>query len=44
MQRYYKMLGVGVPKGAVQAKMTLEGLDASVLDNPDALFVTPLST
>jgi hypothetical protein len=36
--KYFKMLAVGVPHGAVFNKMKLEGLNAAVLDAPDAPF------
>ena len=34
--KYFKMLKMGVPLQAVKNKMKGEGLDDSVLDNPDA--------
>ncbi|XP_022293437.2 WASH complex subunit 3-like [Crassostrea virginica] len=34
--RFFKMLQVGVPEPAVKNKMRAEGLDPSLLDNPDA--------
>ena len=34
--KYFKMLKMGVPMQAVKNKMKAEGLDDSVLDNPDA--------
>ena len=34
--KYFKMLKMGVPLQAVKNKMKAEGLDDSVLDNPDA--------
>ena len=34
--KYFKMLKMGVPIQAVKNKMKAEGLDDSVLDNPDA--------
>ncbi|XP_014470294.1 PREDICTED: WASH complex subunit CCDC53 homolog [Dinoponera quadriceps] len=33
-EKYFKMIHFGVPKQAVKLKMEQEGLDASVLDNP----------
>src|SRR3546814_256925 len=33
-QKYFKMLKVGLPAAAVKAKMALEGLDQSVIDQP----------
>ena len=35
-QNVLKMLNFGVPRQAVMNKMTCEGLDASLLDTPDA--------
>ena len=34
--RFFKMLAVGVPHGAVRNKMALEGLSPDLLDTPDA--------
>eukprot|EP00294_Goniomonas_avonlea_P012048 CAMPEP_0114554008 /NCGR_PEP_ID=MMETSP0114-20121206/7977_1 /TAXON_ID=31324 /ORGANISM="Goniomonas sp, Strain m" /LENGTH=197 /DNA_ID=CAMNT_0001739019 /DNA_START=13 /DNA_END=606 /DNA_ORIENTATION=- len=34
--KYFKMVKVGVPPPVVMQKMALEGLDASLLDTPDA--------
>ena len=34
--KYFKMLKMGVPLQAVKNKMKGEGLDDSILDNPDA--------
>ncbi|GFY79674.1 WASH complex subunit 3 [Trichonephila inaurata madagascariensis] len=34
--KYFKMINMGVPPGAVQLKMTAEGVDPSILSNPDA--------
>ncbi|GFU37606.1 WASH complex subunit 3 [Nephila pilipes] len=34
--KYFKMINMGVPPGAVQIKMTAEGVDPSILNNPDA--------
>ncbi|CAL1275907.1 unnamed protein product [Larinioides sclopetarius] len=34
--KYFKMINMGVPPGAVQLKMTAEGVDPSILNNPDA--------
>ncbi|KAJ7513679.1 hypothetical protein O6H91_23G010400 [Diphasiastrum complanatum] len=34
--RFFKMLHVGVPDVAVKLQMSLEGIDSSLLDNPDA--------
>jgi diaphanous 1 len=36
--RFFKMLAVGVPAQAVRNKMGLEGLNAALLDTPDAPF------
>ncbi|XP_047481271.1 WASH complex subunit 3-like [Penaeus chinensis] len=33
---YFKMLAVGVPRPAVEMKMSREGIDPSLLDDPDA--------
>ncbi|XP_042870455.1 WASH complex subunit 3-like [Penaeus japonicus] len=33
---YFKMLAVGVPRQAVELKMSQEGIDPSLLDDPDA--------
>ncbi|XP_063975100.1 WASH complex subunit 3 [Diachasmimorpha longicaudata] len=33
-EKYFKMVNVGVPKAAVKIKMTQEGLDPSLLDDP----------
>jgi len=35
-QKFFKMLNFGVPRQAVMNKMTAEGLNASLLDTPDA--------
>ncbi|XP_077530333.1 coiled-coil domain containing 53 [Haemaphysalis longicornis] len=34
--KYFKMLNIGIPLGAVQIKMRQENVDPSILDNPDA--------
>ncbi|GIY76523.1 WASH complex subunit 3 [Caerostris darwini] len=34
--KYFKMINMGVPPGAVQLKMTAEGVDPALLNNPDA--------
>lgn len=34
--KYFKMLSVGIPLGAVQIKMRQENVDPRILDNPDA--------
>lgn len=34
--KYFKMINMGVPVGAVQLKMTSEGVDPEILNNPDA--------
>lgn len=34
--KYFKMVNVGVPKGAIENKMRLEGLNPDLLDDPDA--------
>ncbi|KAM7299487.1 WASH complex subunit 3 [Ixodes scapularis] len=34
--KYFKMLNVGIPLGAVQIKMRSEGVDPDILNNPDA--------
>ncbi|XP_033225569.1 WASH complex subunit 3 [Belonocnema kinseyi] len=36
-QKYFKMLQFGVPKPAVKLKMQQEGLDSSLIDNPQQL-------
>ncbi|XP_034950667.1 WASH complex subunit 3 [Chelonus insularis] len=36
-RKYFKMVNVGVPKPAVKIKMAQEGLDPSLLDDPDQL-------
>ena len=33
---YFKMLVVGVPEPAVRNKMMVEGVDPSILDDPEA--------
>jgi len=42
-EKYFKMLHFGVPKQAVKLKMDQEGLDASVLDNPQQIVSIPRS-
>lgn len=37
-RKYFKMLKFGIPPPAVKQKMTSEGLDADLLDNPDLLI------
>ena len=37
--KYFKMLKMGVPLQAVKNKMKQEGLDDSVLDNPDGSVI-----
>lgn len=37
-KKYFKMLKVGVPLPAVKVKMGAEGLDGSLLDNPDLMI------
>ena len=37
-KKYFKMLKVGVPLPAVKVKMGAEGLNGSLLDNPDLLM------
>ncbi|CAN7995441.1 unnamed protein product [Ixodes hexagonus] len=34
--KYFKMLSVGIPLGAVQIKMRSEGVDPDILNNPNA--------
>ncbi|XP_054715385.1 WASH complex subunit 3-like [Uloborus diversus] len=34
--KYFKMISMGVPAGAVQLKMSAEGVDPDMLNNPDA--------
>ncbi|XP_015925958.1 WASH complex subunit 3 [Parasteatoda tepidariorum] len=34
--KYFKMISLGVQPGAVQLKMTAEGVDPEILNNPDA--------
>lgn len=36
-EKYFKMLHFGVPKQAVKLKMEQEGLDTSILDNPQQI-------
>ncbi|XP_032223494.1 WASH complex subunit 3 isoform X2 [Nematostella vectensis] len=36
--KYFQMVKVGVPPGALRGKMVAEGLDPNLLDNPDALL------
>ncbi|XP_012231886.1 WASH complex subunit 3 [Linepithema humile] len=43
-EKYFKMLHFGVPKQAVKLKMEQEGLDASVLDNPQQIVSVPQSS
>lgn len=43
-ERYFKMLHFGVPKQAVKLKMEQEGLDASILDNPQQIVSIPQSS
>lgn len=33
---YFKMLAVGVPLAALKVKMNAEGVDPSIIDDPDA--------
>lgn len=40
-EKYFKMLHFGVPKQAVKLKMEQEGLDASILDNPQQIVSIP---
>ncbi|KYN44918.1 WASH complex subunit CCDC53 [Trachymyrmex septentrionalis] len=42
-EKYFKMLYFGVPKQAVQLKMEQEGLDASILSNPQQIVSARLS-
>ncbi|XP_044002107.1 WASH complex subunit 3 isoform X2 [Aphidius gifuensis] len=37
-EKFFKMINFGVPKPAVQIKMTQEGLDPSLLDDPTRLI------
>lgn len=37
-KKYFKMLKVGVPLPAVKVKMGAEGLDSSLLDDPDSMI------
>lgn len=37
-RKYFKMLKVGIPLPAVKQKMSSEGLDASLLENPELLI------
>ncbi|XP_011647344.1 WASH complex subunit 3 [Pogonomyrmex barbatus] len=43
-EKYFKMLHFGVPKQAVKLKMEQEGLDSSILDNPQQLVSIPRSS
>lgn len=38
-EKYFKMMQFGVPKPAVKLKMQQEGLDSSILDNPQQLVL-----
>ncbi|XP_012523623.1 WASH complex subunit 3 [Monomorium pharaonis] len=40
-EKYFKMLHFGVPKQAVKLKMEQEGLDSSILDNPQQIVSIP---
>ncbi|KAG5315436.1 WASC3 protein, partial [Acromyrmex insinuator] len=40
-EKYFKMLHFGVPKQAVKLKMEQEGLDASILSNPQQVVSVP---
>ncbi|XP_018314498.1 WASH complex subunit CCDC53 isoform X1 [Mycetomoellerius zeteki] len=40
-EKYFKMLHFGVPKQAVKLKMEQEGLDASILNNPQQIVSVP---
>ncbi|CAN0515629.1 unnamed protein product, partial [Ectocarpus sp. 8 AP-2014] len=37
-QKYFKMLKMGLPRGAALQKMATEGKDQAILDTPDALI------
>ncbi|XP_037805563.1 WASH complex subunit 3 [Lucilia sericata] len=37
-KKFFKMLQVGVPAQAIKIKMQVEGLDCSMLDNPNAII------
>ncbi|CAN0458810.1 unnamed protein product, partial [Ectocarpus sp. 8 AP-2014] len=40
---YFKMLKMGIPRGAALQKMAKDGVDQSILDTPEALFSLPES-
>ncbi|CAN0521629.1 unnamed protein product, partial [Ectocarpus sp. 12 AP-2014] len=42
-QSYFKMLKMGIPRGAALQKMAKDGVDQSILDRPEALFSLPES-
>ncbi|CAN0216157.1 unnamed protein product, partial [Ectocarpus sp. 13 AM-2016] len=37
-EKYFKMLKMGLPRGAALQKMATEGKDQAILDTPDALI------
>ena len=37
-KKFFKMLAMGVPAGAVMHKMTMEGFNASVIEDPDGEY------
>lgn len=43
-ENYFKMIRIGVPKGAVKLKMEQEGLDTSVLDDSQQIISKQKST
>ncbi|CAM9503466.1 unnamed protein product, partial [Scytosiphon promiscuus] len=39
--KYFKMLKMGMPRGAALQKMATDGVDQAILDTPDAMFPLP---
>ena len=37
--KYFKMLGLGIPRKAVEQKMILDGYDINILDEPDKMII-----
>ena len=37
--KFFKMIGMGIPKMAIEQKMILEALDPKILDEPDKLII-----
>ncbi|CAM9808152.1 unnamed protein product, partial [Ectocarpus fasciculatus] len=42
-QSYFKMMKMGIPRGAALQKMAKDGVDQAILDTPEALFSLPKS-